>query len=925
MIIFSTVSFAADTDIRLNSFGFLPLKEKKASILESASATSFDVWDADSSTVAYTGALTGPVSNPDSGESLYTADFTSLTTPGTYYIHVTGIGRSYDFDIAWDVYDFDYYTAMRGFYLIRASTPVYSEHGGDIFQHLGGHTADSDEYYATDPRTHGYRSGTGGWYDAGDYGRYVVNAGITVGMLFMAWEHFSDKIDMVDLDIPESGGIYPDFLAEIKYEIDWLFKMAYSDGSGKISWKLTTYNHAAFEMPHLDTATTYFVEWGSAATADFVAMMAMASRIFEPYDVTYASQCLDAARLSYACLTTNAAHSPDQSDFYTGPYSTSDPDDRLWAAAEMWETTGEAVFLSDFESRAGSYGDKTEETFDWGSVRNLGMITYLLSSRSGKNSTIENDIQNDLLGDANNILSKRNNHGYGRGMGTNYWWGANGHTARQALLLQVANMVSPNNDYVEAALDTVGYLAGRNMHCRSYVTGLGIDPPMYPHDRRSAADAVAAPWPGYVVGGPNSARQDPVLTQTPSGYPPASYWADQTASYGSNEIAINWQAALIYALAGFLYDGPTPTYTATPTNTPYAGTPTSTHTITPTATITPTVPYVANIVYDGDTPGYALADGVASSNETGTSNPSASISEIADGTPGNGMQLVYVSPAYWQGHQWALSETHDITTKTHLEFEIKATSGTVSNFVVIPDWGKNEPWAHVEDYVSGGIDTTWKTAKIPLDMLVRPFVVNLTYLVFVNNSSSDYTVVIDNIRLSDEYGRTPTYTPSITMTPTITPTHSVSPTGTPTFTITETHTITPTHTITETHTVSPTITVTLSVTVTYTVTNTYTITPTITVTPFSPEEDLELLYLYPSLVTDSNDVITFRNLTAHTIIQIFNLHGDVVYKDEQDTPDGTLEVYINDRRRDKMLAPGVYIYVIDASPFRKTGKFAIIR
>jgi len=125
---------------------------------------------------------------------------------------------------------------------------------------------------------------------------------------------------------------------------------------------------------------------------------------------------------------------------------------------------------------------------------------------------------------------------YGRPFGGRYYWGCNGTVARQTITLQVANRISPKPDYINTALDAIAHLFGRNYYGRSFVTGLGYKPPMNPHDRRSGADNIKDPWPGYIVGGGES----------------ATGWKDEQGSYSTNEIAINWQAALVYALAGFV-------------------------------------------------------------------------------------------------------------------------------------------------------------------------------------------------------------------------------------------------------------------------------------------------------------------------------------------------------------------------------------
>jgi len=487
--------------------------------------------------------VSGPLHQDDVNQDVCIADFSKVKEKGKFYLDIPGVGRSIDFEIGDKVYDFAFYTAMRGFYLWRCGTAVQGEHNGRHYAHAPCHMQDGYQDYIGIESSK--RDGTGGWHDAGDYGKYTVNAGATVGVLFLAWDHFQDHLKSVSLDIPDTAPGYPDFLKELKWETDWLLKMQYPDGSGKVSHKLTRLNFSPIIMPEKDSEKRYFTDWSSAATADFAAMLAMAARYFKPYDAKYAKTCLQAATKSYAFLTNN----PDNKRanlmaFKTGAYGTGDDDDRLWAAAEMWETTGEDKYLKDFEARAVAAGtgrrrsgstSKIDENWDWGNVRNLGMFTYLLSERQGKNADILMDVRGDLLSTADAIVAKGNKDVYGRPLSGRYYWGCNGAVARQTLVLQIANKISAKPDYVNTALDIVGHLFGRNYYGRSYVTGLGHQPPLNPHDRRSGADDIKGPWPGYLVGGGHSARG----------------WNDVQKDYRTNEIAINWQAALVYVLTGF--------------------------------------------------------------------------------------------------------------------------------------------------------------------------------------------------------------------------------------------------------------------------------------------------------------------------------------------------------------------------------------
>ena len=252
-----------------------------------------------------------------------------------------------------------------------------------------------------------------------------------------------------------------------------------------VSHKLTRTNFEGFIMPEKDDGKRFFTDWSTAATADFVAMMAMAARHFKPYDAAYAQKCLDAAQKSYDFLKSTPEKRFQQGDFRTGGYQTNDSDDRLWAAAEMWETTGNAECLKDFEARAvvapQTFGrrsgpapaGKIDENWDWGNVRNLGMFTYVLSKREGRDPNLLEQIRRDTLATADSLVAKAKQDVYGRPLAGRYYWGCNGTVARQVLNLQVANRLSPNPDYVNASLDAVAHLFGRNYYNRSYVTGLG--------------------------------------------------------------------------------------------------------------------------------------------------------------------------------------------------------------------------------------------------------------------------------------------------------------------------------------------------------------------------------------------------------------------------------------------------------------------
>ena len=327
---------AQDNRIRLDTVGFFPEREKRATI--AAPCRAFTVRDAKTGKIVFQSSVSAARLNPDTGENLVNADFSPLKRSGDYYLEAAGVGRSATFRIAPDVYKDALTTTMRGMTLWRCGIAVSGKRNGIMFAKEKCHTEDAllDVVGGT-----GRREATGGWHDAGDYNKYVVNAGVTVGTLFLAWEMFPDRLRKLKLDLPDAKPGISDYLREIQWEMAWLLKMQADNGS--VYHKVSTKNFGGFITPDKETEPRYFVPWSSAATADFVAVCAMAGRIYATQDPAFAKRCREAARKSDAFLNANPENHPaDLSGFRTGEYQADDTGERLWAAAEMWETFGDA-------------------------------------------------------------------------------------------------------------------------------------------------------------------------------------------------------------------------------------------------------------------------------------------------------------------------------------------------------------------------------------------------------------------------------------------------------------------------------------------------------------------------------------------------------------------------------------------------------
>jgi endoglucanase len=525
--------------VYLNSVGYLPNRVKVATFVDTGD-DAFEVLSANGDTV-FEGTASDATLDPDTGAKLRQADFSDLTEPGEYYLAVKGVGRSAAFRIGSDVFETPLEMTMLGLYGQRCGVAVEIETSVGHYQHRACHTAEAS---LAALGLEGTRDDTGGWHDAGDYGKYTGNGAFAVAFLLKAYEHFPEALEKTEFRIPEQGGDTPDILDEARVELEWLQKTQLSDGSA--AHKVTARNFEGSIPPEVDTQPRFFVPAGTVATADLAAVMALAARLYEPFDADFAASCLETAQRAYAFLQDHPnIIEPNQEGFKTGGYNDgSDKDDRQWAAAELFETTGDEDVLADFDTRAKSH-ESIETAFDWTRTGNLAFLTYLFSSREGRDPSIVEAIATSLKSAGDSLVDNATTHGYGRAIGSTYYWGINGVVARTSFALAAAYRQEQDAKYLDALTLQLDHLFGRNPYGRSYLTGVGFDPPLNPHHRPSQASNQANPWPGLLVGGPHGQQ----FEGTGEDVPPALTWADVSSNYMHNEVAINWNTALVYALA----------------------------------------------------------------------------------------------------------------------------------------------------------------------------------------------------------------------------------------------------------------------------------------------------------------------------------------------------------------------------------------
>jgi endoglucanase len=554
-IMHSSLSLAQSLsyDIRLNQAGFLPNSIKRAAVINSQ-ADSFEIKTSDLSTTVYKGQCLPEVYWPSSEENVRIADFTLLQTPGDYVVVVDDLGKSVPFSVNEDVFVPLSKASIKAFYFNRASTALLSQHAG-IYARAEGHPDTAVVVHpsaASATRPAGTVISTPyGWYDAGDYNKYIVNSGISVFTLLSAYETYPSYFDTLELNIPESGNGIPDILDEALWNISWMMTMQ-DTADGGVYHKTTEASFSGFVMPSKVTATRYVAAKSTAATLDFAAVMAMTARIYKDYLPEMADQALEQSKKAWQWAKDHpnvSFRNPSSSDGYpaisTGEYGDgSFSDEFAWCAAELYVTTKEVQYYNEFHLESSTFNVP-----GWGSVRTLGLLSLVINRQSltaeADTTMAKNKLIDLIAGAKNNTITSPY-----RIPGDYFYWGGNGAYANLGMIMMQAFKLTGDAGYFNAAISTLDYLLGRNATQYCFVTGIGTKRPKNIHHRVSGSDGIAEPVPGFLAGGSNPGNVDSDCGA--SSYPsllPAKAYVDLQCSYSTNEIAINWNAPLAF-LAG---------------------------------------------------------------------------------------------------------------------------------------------------------------------------------------------------------------------------------------------------------------------------------------------------------------------------------------------------------------------------------------
>ncbi len=540
--------------IRLNQLGFAPAANKLA-IVETATTTGrFEVVREGDGEVVLEGELSKPAEWAPAGRSAAVADLGALVAPGRYRVRVEGLPPSNPFPVAPQAYAGLADAALKAFYFNRAGIALEAAHAG-AHARAAGHPDTEVEIHpsaaSADRPAGSVISAPRGWYDAGDYNKYVVNSGITMYTLLAAWEDFPAFFRGRDVGIPESGDAVPDLLDESWWNLRWMLEMQ-DPGDGGVYHKLTNLRFDGMVMPDVARDRRYVVQKGTAAALDFAAVMAMASRVYAPFEAQFPGV---PARMHVAAERAwdwAQAH-PDvpyrqPDDVHTGGYGDAAFDDEFaWAAAELYLLTGEAGYLRAFERHAQAPGMPY-----WAGVGSLGWMSLARHRDRLPDDAARARVVGGIEALAASLAARERDSAWRVAMqAEDFVWGSSAQALNQAMVLLQGYRLSARREYLDAAQSQLDYVLGRNPLGVSFVTGQGLRTPMHVHHRPSEADGIAEPVPGWLSGGPNPQQQDAGDCPVPyASALPALSWLDHGCSYASNEVAINWNAPLVYVAAG---------------------------------------------------------------------------------------------------------------------------------------------------------------------------------------------------------------------------------------------------------------------------------------------------------------------------------------------------------------------------------------
>jgi endoglucanase len=560
--------------VRVNQVGYLPTGPKNATVVTPATeALPWQLTDAGGTVVAQ-GMSTPRGVDAASNQNVHTIDFSGVTAAGRDYRLSADGETSYPFAIG-DIYGALRSDALQFFYIQRSGIAIDGSLVGEQYARPAGHVGvppnQGDTSVPCQPGVCDYRLDVrGGWYDAGDHGKYVVNGGLATHQLLSTYERTltaatAERGALADgtLRLPERANGVPDILDEARWELEFLLRMQVPAGqplAGMAHHKIHDEFWTGLPLaPEDDPVLRELHPPSTAATLNLAATAAECGRLYLPYDKAFAERCLAAARTAYAAAKANPDRFADPADGNGGgAYSDGNVSDEFyWAAVELYLTTGETQYLTDLRASAHHTGDVFGPNgFNWPDTAALGRLD-LATVPNGLPAAERQRVRDSVVAGANRYLESLRAQAYGLPLPPNgYFWGATSNNINLTVVMATAYDLTGDRTFRDGVLQGMDYIFGRNALNHSFVTGWGTKTPQNQHSRlfaRQLDPNSPNPPVGSIAGGPNADLQDPFVAELLEGCVGQFCYVDDIQSFSTNEVAINWNSALAW-IASFLAD-----------------------------------------------------------------------------------------------------------------------------------------------------------------------------------------------------------------------------------------------------------------------------------------------------------------------------------------------------------------------------------
>ncbi len=573
--------------VLVNQVGYFPGLAKLATVRsDSTQPLPWRLLDGGGREVA-TGVSVVSGRDAPSGDHTHVIDFSAHATPGKGFVLEVSNEKSHPFDIGSDIYNKLRYDALAYFYHNRSGVEIKLPYAAKKeWGRPAGHAADKSVACAPAAKCDYTLDVAGGWYDAGDHGKYVVNGGVSVWTLLNLWERsrFVSKntkaLDDGSMNIPEKGNGKPDLLDEVRWNLEFMLKMQVPEGhdlAGMVHHKVHDKEWTALGLaPHEDPMPRFLQPVSTAATLNVAATAAQCARIWKTLDAAFSAKCLEASERAFQAAQQNPALFAKPGGVGGGPYDDDHVEDEFyWAATELWITTGKTEY-KDYASKSPYYLKLTSHLKDaaeagipspltWQDTAALGTLS-LLANPAPLTGADRKRAEESLKTAANVYVELIEKRGYRVPMtygATNKApWGSNSFIMNNLLLLGTAYDHTGDRSYLDATVKGMDYILGRNPMDQSYVSGYGTRPLQNPHHRFWANQVdkrfPKAP-PGAVSGGPNSGLEDPYVQAAGlAGCAPEKCFIDHIEAWSANEITINWNAPFAWVSAFLDEQGNTP-------------------------------------------------------------------------------------------------------------------------------------------------------------------------------------------------------------------------------------------------------------------------------------------------------------------------------------------------------------------------------